>query len=225
MKAPVRFLCTVFTFMIAGFAEAQHAPAPHGKSSPPVTVEPLFGHNRLAFQMVVKKPFAPESKLSFFAVGSYAVSYSNDLNENEMVMPVQISYQFGKGFGLMGGAVVQSKAGFSPIAGPQHTFANKTWLSVTVVSFFLNAADPGAEVFGLYEYKPALSPKWNLYSRIQGLYIQGFQNEEHKRSYLHLRLGLKHKAAAFGLGANLDQYGPTREFKPNYGIFLRWDLI
>lgn len=228
MKAPIH--CCLFALLLVCLLpaqmKAQVAPgAPKGKPSPPVTVEPLFGNNRLAFQMVVKKPFAPDSKFSFFSVASYAASYVNDKDENEMVMPVQISYSFGKGFGLMGGATIQSKAGFSPIAGPQHNFANKNWLAVTVVSFVLSAEDPGGQFFGLYEYRPAISPKWNLYTRVQGMYVHSFSDQVHERSYVHMRLGLKRKAAAFGLGANLDRYEPTREFKPNYGIFLRWDLI
>jgi len=32
-------------------------------------------------------------------------------------------------------------------------------------------------------------------------------------------------ALNFGLGANLDQYGPDKTYKPNYGIFVGWSFL
>jgi hypothetical protein len=191
--------------------------------APPLPAEIFLGNKRLSFQMVVKKQFTPESKFGYFSVATYAASYRNNLPENEMIMPVQFSYSVGKGIGIMAGTTINAKTGIAPVAGPQHTFAGKKLLAVSVVSFYLNKEN-NFQFFGLYEFKPAINRQWSVYSRVQLMYIHSLPYGTHERSYLHLRTGLKHKFLAFGMGANLDQYGTERMLKENYGIFFRWEF-
>jgi hypothetical protein len=77
-----------------------------------------------------------------------------------------------------------------------------------------------AEGFVMAEYKPEINENWKIYSRVQGLYAQNLNSGEHARSYLMLRLGLSYKDIRFGLGANWDAYGPEKQSKQNYGVFL-----
>lgn len=191
------------------------------KPKVPTPVEFMAGHERLFFQMVVKKEFAPESKFGFLSVATFTADYSNDLNEMDLVMPVLISYNFYKNFGLVAGTTINNKVGFAPLAGVQHEFANKEWVAVSIASFFLNSSR-SVELFGIYEYKPKINDSLGLYTRLQYMYIHGFAENLHARSFLQLRAGLKKEALSFGLGANLDQYGPEKVFKPNYGIFVGW---
>ena len=190
---------------------------------PPIPVEALFGNNQLYFQLVVKKKFTPTSQFNFFSVATYTANYENDLSENRIIIPAQISYTLGKGFGLMAGTDINSVVGFSPIVGPQHNFASRQFLAVTVVSFFLNA-DNDVKLFGLYEYKPPINEKWSLYNRVQFIYNHSLKEGSHNRSYLYLRSGVKKGPLIFGLGANLDQLGPRKIFKENYGLFVRWEF-
>lgn len=190
----------------------------------PIPVEFMAGNNRMFFQMVVKRKFSPESKFGFLSVTSLNLSYDNDMADNEMAGPLLVTYNIYKGFGLVGGATINSKFGYAPLLGTQHTFANREWLSVTVASLFLNSTK-SIELLGIYEYKPAITPKLNMYSRLQFLYVHNTRADLHARSFLLLRSGLKVKALNFGLGANLDQYGPMKIFKPNYGLFLGWDFL
>lgn len=187
----------------------------------PTPVEFMAGNNRLFFQMVVKKKFTPESKFGFLSVATFSSNYDNQMDDLDLVMPVLVNYNIYKGVGLVAGTNVNNVVGFSPVVGAQHTFANREWVAVTIASLFLNSTK-NAELFGIYEYKPKVSYKTNLYTRLQFMYVYGTQQNQHARSFLQLRSGLKMNDLGFGLGANLDQYGPGKTFKPNYGLFVGW---
>lgn len=197
-----------------------HAQAPN---SIPIPVEVFFGHDRMGFQMVVKKQFTPESRFGFFSVATFAASYDNDFSDHELTIPAQLNYTLGKGFGIMMGMTLSSKAGLSPVTGLQHSFANRKILAVSTASIGLNK-DHNLQLFGLYEFKPPINEQWSVYTKLQLLYILGLESGTHERSYLNLRAGFKYNAFAFGLGSNLDQYGPMKVYRDNYGVFLHWEF-
>lgn len=206
----------VFLLMIVGPVMAQ-------KPEPPIPIEAFFGNEALYFQLVVKKKFSPESKLNFFTVATYTADYENNMEENSIVMPVQISYDLWKGFGVMAGTDINSISGFSAIIGPQFNYASKEWLIVNVASVFLNE-DNDFKLFGLYEYKPSFNENWGLYTRLQFVYNQSWKLGTNNQRYLYLRAGLKRKQFIFGLAANLEQSGPFKERGENYGVFVRWEF-
>lgn len=187
----------------------------------PTMVEVMPGHERLFYQMVVKKKFSPSSKVGFLSVSTFSSSYRNDLNDLELVMPVLINYNFYNDFSVVAGTTINNMVGFSPVAGLQHSFANREWVAVSIASFFLNSTR-NMELFGIYEYKPQINETFTLYTRLQYMYIHSFAANHHARSFLQLRTGLKKAAFNFGLGANLDQYGPEKLFRSNYGVFVGW---
>lgn len=189
---------------------------------PPLPVELMFGHQGVYFQLVIKKKFAPESKLGFFSVATFTASY-DEPSEASITLPVNINYSLGKGFALQAGASVNSVAGFSPMVGPQHNYASRKFLAVTVASYLINEGHD-VSIFGLYEYRPTINDKWSHYSRIQFVYNHSLSEKSHNRSYLYLRYGVKKKSMAFGLGANLDRYGPYKSFHDNYGVFVKWEF-
>ncbi|MFD2200779.1 hypothetical protein [Shivajiella indica] len=187
----------------------------------PTPVEFMAGHERLYFQMVVKKKFSPESKFGFLSVSALSASYDNEMDELDIAVPILFNYNFYKDFSFVSGLSVNNAVGISPVVGAQHSYSNKEWVAVSILNYFLNGTNK-VEFFGIYEYKPQLGPKLNLYTRLQLLYIYGLNADQHTRSYLQLRVGLKQNALSYGIGANLDQYGPEKQFKPNYGIFVGW---
>lgn len=211
-------LAITLFFSLAGHLslKAQH-------HDPPIPVEVLFGNNQLNYQTTVKKLFAPESRFGFFSLATYTADYKNDLSENSLLIEGQLSYTIKSGFGVMAGTIINSVTGFSPIVGPQHTYASRQVLAVTIASLFINENN-NFNIFGLYEYKPPIGKKWTLYNRLQFLYNHSLKYDIHNRSYLFLRTGLKKDAFVFGLGANLDQFGPQKEFEDNYGVFIRWEF-
>lgn len=216
---PYHFLFLLIALSQLGFTQSIRAQDASQKA--PIPVEFLIGNNRMFFQMVVKRNFSSESKFGFLSVSSITANYDNEMENLDMAGPVLITYNFYKKFSLVGGATISNRVGYSPLLGAQHSYSNKEWVSVTIASVFLNSTK-NIELFGLYEYKPSISPKLNLYNRIQFLYIHNTSENIHARSFLQLRSGMKMNALNFGIGANLDQYGPEKTFKPNYGVFVGW---
>lgn len=190
---------------------------------PPIPVEVFIGNNGLYYQTNAKKQFSPSSRFGFFSLATYTADYKNELSRNRMLIEAQLSYTIIGGFGVMTGTDMNSVTGFSAIVGPQHTFASRNVLAVTIASFFLNEKRD-FKLFGLYEYKPSIGRGWSLYNRVQFIYNHNMKEGIHNRSYLYLRSGLKKDALVFGLGANLDQFGPKKIFEDNYGVFVRWEF-
>lgn len=193
------------------------------KPEPPVPVEFFFGNEKLNFQLVLKKKLDGKGRFNFFTVASYTSSYEHPEEDFRIVMPVQLSYELGKGFGIMAGTDINSYTGLSPVVGPQFNYASPTFLAVTVASVFLNE-DRDFKIFGLYEYKPPINDNWSIYTRLQFIYNHSWELGSHNRSYLYLRGGLKKGPLIFGAGANLDQFGPDKYFEENYGVFIRWEF-
>ena len=161
--------------------------------------------------------------MGIFTIATYSADYA-DLSDVNITMPMHLFYKVWKGFSVTGGSSVNSVIGFSPYAGLQHNYVSRKFLAVTVPSLSLDG-ESDFKIFGLYEYKPPLNEIWSFYSRLQFIYNTSLKEESHNRSYLYLRAGVKWKSLAFGLGANLDRYGPHKEFQDNYGLFIRYDLF
>lgn len=221
---PLPKLCCAFVgilgFLFSLFASAQTT---HVPVSPPVPIELMLGNNRLFFQSLISKPFAPGSRFGLFTIAVFQAGYNNDPNETELAIPVQASYRFWKGFGAFAGMAMNNKSGMHPVVGPQFVSAKPTYL-IVVNGRYLLTADHNYEVFALVEYKPKLNARWSLYSRAQGLYSYNSDSEFHDRSFFYLRLGLQRNAFSFGPGANLDVYGPDKTLKENYGVYFRWEF-
>lgn len=215
MKIPT-IVVLLFPFFISSYLLAQ-------EPEPPIPVEVFFGNEALYFQMVVKKKFTPQSRFNFFTVATYTADYENEQRENSLVIPVQVSYDIGNGFGIMAGTDINSISGFSAIIGPQFNYASKNWLIVNVASIFLNE-DSDFKLFGLYEYKPAINESLGFYSRLQYVINRSWKIGTNNQKYLYLRAGIKKGHLIYGLAANLEQSGPFKEFGENYGLFVRWEF-
>lgn len=192
------------------------------QSAAPIPIEMLFGNNSTNFQLTFKRPFIPGGKLTFFSLASF-VADNEDKTKNSFTIPLQAIYSISKEFGIYTGAENSSATGLQSFAGLNHLHFNPTWLSLTQVSLYLNDSSD-FKFFGIYEYKPKLSEKLRLYSRIQLLYKHNTKANVHQRSFIQFRLGVKQNRIAYGMGANLDQFGPQKTFKQNAGVFLRWDF-
>ncbi|MDX5339732.1 MAG: hypothetical protein LPK25_11935 [Cyclobacteriaceae bacterium] len=195
------------------------------QQSPPTPVEVMFGQERLDFQLVFKRNFAPESKFNILTIAVFNQNYDNETRMgNSMVIPFQVNYSIGKkGFALAAGGEANSVAGFSKMVGLAHSFANRKFLAITILSYLLNEGQD-LKLFGLYEFKPSLNETWSLYNRVQFVYNHNLTEDHHNRSFLYLRAGFKKGPFGFGFGANWDQYGPTKISKNNFGVFTRWEF-
>lgn len=222
IKISTRKVCILL--LLSMLVQVIPAAAQQDVTKVPTPVEFMPGHERVFFQMVVKKKFSPQSKFGFLSVSTFSTSYSNKAEDLDLAIPVLFNYNIYRNFGIVAGTTINNKVGISPLTGIQHSFANKEWVAVSIASFFLNSSK-NLELFGIYEYKPQLNPKVQLYTRFQYMYIHSIANNLHARSFMQLRAGLKLGSINYGLGANLDQYGPEKEFKPNYGVFVGWSFL
>jgi len=173
--------------------------------------------------MVLNKSFSQKSKFGFLSVSTFAVDYKNDKAENDYMTPAFLSYKLGGGFGLTSGVAVNSNWGFRPFTGLQYVFANRKILALIVPGFYLKESH-NFETLALIEFKPKFNNEWALYSRLQVLVSQNMEYDNHDRSYVYGRLGVSYKSVGFGLGTNLDWYGPAKISKENYGIFVRYEF-
>lgn len=193
------------------------------KPVPPIPFEFFVGHNALFVQNVVKRTFTQESRFSLFNLATYKHAFQQNNVDNDLVIVSQFNYELFKGFGLMAGAEMNSAVGFSPIVGMEHSFASRKWLAVTILSYFTNGKND-TSLFGLYEFKPSLKENMALYSRAQLMLNRSLSTGMHNRSFVQLRLGLQQKQLRYGLAANLDRYGPLKEYKDNFGLFTAWEF-
>jgi hypothetical protein len=127
------------------------------------------------------------------------------------------------GFGISAGLSVNKVAGLAPTIGIQYNFANPKWLFVLTPNYIFSD-DKNISVLSLIEYKPQLTNRIKLYSRVQGLYNQNIKASVHERSYLQFRFGLDYNGYQCGFAGNWDYYGADKDFKENYGMFIRTNL-
>ena len=219
MNFKLPFLC-FFAFFLSKTTVCW-AQAPN----PPTPIEFMFGHERMDFQLVFKRNFTPQSKFSVLAIAVFSENYAKGKRLGDsVVIPFQVNYALGKsGLSLVAGAEANSVTGLGTTLGLSHNKASKEILAISVLSYQLSSAQ-NLKFFGLYEYKPALTEKLSLYSRLQLTYNQGMAEGFHNRSFLYLRAGLKKGPLGFGLGANFDAYGPSKVARENYGVFTRWEF-
>ena len=203
-------------------AEALPPPAPH--AGPPLPVEVMAGNQQLILQTVVNKKFAPDSRFAFFNLTTFGADYHNAPAKNNYLTSAALKFELLPHFSVFGGLNMNSTVGFRPTAGLDYVLTSPTWLVVAEQSIDLTETH-NLQSLALVEYKPKLTDRLALYSRVQGLYNYNTEEAAHDLSYLYLRLGLSYKTAGFGLAANLSRFGPFEVLKENYGVFLRKEFF
>ena len=189
----------------------------------PILAEVMFGNNRTNFLMFLNRPVDAKGRFHFFNVTVGAADYQNTPSETEIVLNNSIAYALGKGFSAASGLQWHYKLGFVPTLGFQFLKASPDYL---IVVFPTLNFKPGYafETVALAEYKPKLSDKLRLYTRLQGLLVRDIEVGTHARSGTSLRAGLTFDKFTVGLGSNFDAYGPMKFEKSNHGLFFQMRL-
>ena len=190
---------------------------------PPIPLEIFIGNEGVFSQLVLNRDFSPNSKFSLFSLATYTSAYDKEDGKDDLAIINQITYDLGKGFGVMGGVNVNSAVGLTPVIGPKHVYVSRKFLAISIFSYSVDGKHD-MSLFGLYEFTPPIHEKIFLYTRLQVLFNHSIGERQHNRSFMYLRLGLKRSKLNFGFGANLDQYGPDKDFIDNYGAFVGWDF-
>lgn len=191
--------------------------------NPPINTELLFSNRGMAFQMIIDKKFNSIPKLGFFSVTSL-VGEGNTDKINDYMTHSSLTYEIFKGLKLAGGFHITPVKGMRPIVGLIYTKLNKIWLFVANSRIdFSN--ETNVEGLILVEYKPEINKNWRFYSRLQALYEYNIIIEKQTRSYLIARAGLSYNEFTFGLGTNIDYYGPTKFNENSVGGFINFLLF
>lgn len=100
-----------------------------------------------------------------------------------------------------------------------YTYASPVWTVVLFPHVDLSSK-PDVEMFGIAEYKPAITATLNFYSRIHGMYVYNPNTELHQKSGLALRAGINYREFTLGAGFSSDWYGPGKKNLNNLGMFV-----
>jgi hypothetical protein len=194
------------------------------RPAPPIPIEVFVGTQGLNFQMIVSKHFSPESRIGFFNVTSFVGTYSNEQKRNQYLAQAFLTADIWDALSFNAGMSMNYFSGFRPSAGLQYVKGGREYLLVVLPRFDLSESF-NFETFGLFEYKPQLSAEWSLYSRLQALYNHNTREGFHDRSYVYARIGASFHNVQFGIGANVDFYGPQRINENSIGVFFRTELF
>jgi hypothetical protein len=189
----------------------------------PLPVEVMAGNNRANLLIIINRPIDAAGKFNFFNVTVGAADYKNTPSETEIVLNNSITYAVGKGFAAASGLQWHYKLGFVPTVGIQFLKASPDYLIVIFPTYNFKPG-PAIETVALAEFKPKLSDKLRLYTRLQGLFVRDIEHGVHARSGTSLRAGLTFDKFTVGLGSNFDAYGPLKFEKSNHGLFFQMRL-
>lgn len=191
------------------------------KPQPPIPVEVLFGNERVNFSLGVNKSIAGNFRyINSLSVASY---YDFRPKTTEMVTVNSLVYQFHKNIGVSTGMQFHFVKGFIPNVGIHFSHSNPTWL-LALTPYYNFRPWANLETVAVMEFKPALSDKMRLFTRLQGFYGYNLEKNERERGMIYFRLGLSLKNYTAGFGGNLDYYTPDRSEIQNYGGFLRVNI-
>lgn len=191
--------------------------------NPPVNMEAVMGTNGMAYQLMVNKKLKSAPKFGFFSITSVLSDWKKGPYDGIMTQGL-LTYRVLKGLDVVGGFHYANVTGARPSVGVIYSSVFKDFLLVANPRIDLHD-DAITETMVFLEYKPDLSAKWKLYSRVQGLYGFSVDSKDHARSYVVGRLGVSTKEFNFGAAANFDWFGPFKGNQNNFGVFVSTALF
>jgi hypothetical protein len=203
-------LILIVAFLLSREANAQKLP-----------LEILGGHKAVNTQFFANKKFSDKSKFGF----SFVVNFNMPYNKQNVVykyhiVQANVFYMLSKHISVFAGGFTNPKD-YGGSLGLQARFPFKNGM------FFISNRNSvltnySSEFLVITEYRPKISEKLNLYSRLQVMSETDFA--EAKRNFQMVRLGLGYQQFQFGLGATFDQFGNRPIKEDNFGLFVRAEL-
>lgn len=171
-------------------------------SSYTINVDRTLSINTLAFF----QKFKDEENQGFDEIGVQPTLFWN-INENIAIGP---SFYY------------NSFAGYSERLSAKFTLKNSRVLFVIIPTVaHSEQTDAGyAEAFVQFQFNKSLSDKVSLW--LNGQFITIWDEfKSHSRSYQQLRFGVSLNEHQFGIGLEVDQYGPKPIEKSSFGVYYR----
>lgn len=198
-------------------ANAQNVPAS------PIPFEMMQGNEKFYSLLIVNRPLEEGEQLSFFNITTFSATHENEVARNEFFSSSMLSLPIYRNIKAASGINLNSVAGLHYFVGFQFSEVRGPWLIVLIPGIYFREGS-SLETLALVEFRPPITQRFRLYSRIHSLYNAETVNLLHNRSYTYLRLGLNVARTSFGLGFNSDWYGPSKIYGENCGIFLRMEI-
>ena len=190
----------------------------------PIAIEAFTTDKAVNFQMITDKKFTGQNKFGFFGVANLLNRYDNDRQKNEFMVLSMASFQIFRRISIATGMWVNNTMGVRPTAALNYTQAGSKFLLVYVSRIDLTESHNLENVL-ICEFYPKISKSWGLYNRLQAMYNYSLGGQAHDRSYIYLRAGASYRNFRFGLGSNIDYYGPDRLENLSAGLFLGTQLF
>ncbi len=189
-------------------------------TSQSIPIESMVGNERYFYQHSFFKELKTDSRFGFFHTSSMHIVYEEQ-GKNEMMSQSYLTYKITSFMKIAVGTFYATKPGFKISGALQFTFRERNLLFVMVprVDLWKNSA---YEIMSLLEYRPPISERISLYSRVQ--IMSNYGPIHHNRSYQNFRVGLGVQNLQFGLALNVDEYGREMRTHHNKGIFIRYEL-
>ena len=207
MKTTGAALVTVSILSGARIANAQGRVA-----TPPVPVELTAASDYASVDLVMSKPFAPDSRWGVFHQHTLVASYRRDVAD-DLATQSQLTFAVARRLRLTAGGFYATGPGFSPTAGVQLVAFGRSWFAS--VSPRVNIErEESYSVFTFLEWR-----RGRLYTNLQSL--NSFDPNQHIKSYQWARLGVDVRGTQLGVAVNFDELGPHPDVRTSAGVFAR----
>jgi hypothetical protein len=192
----------------------------------PFTAEAMAGNDYLFYQHLVVKKFSAQSRFGLMHIANVITRYQPDPAKggkpHELMNQAYLTTSISKSLTLLTGLFYNNVTGTRAAIGLQYARPVKHGLFVVVPRADIQHHG-SAEIMSMLEYKPQISRKIKLYTRLQVMSNYGAYH--HNRSYQRLRLGISLREWQLGLAMNLDEYGRAPETRVNAGFFIRKEFF
>lgn len=188
--------------------------------SQPIPVEVIYSNKDYRYQQFFFKELKASSHFCFFHTSSL-YSFHDKERTTEMMSQSYVTYKLGKSLTALVGSFYASIPGFKASMSLQYRLAHRDLVVLLAPRIDLQE-NPSYELLTLAEYRPAISKRLKIYSRLQML--SNYTHTIHNRSYQNLRVGVGSRKTQGGFALNYDQYGSEKNTVLSMGIFLRHEL-
>ncbi len=183
----------------------------------------LAGHQAVEYNFLWVKNIGEKGRVTLFNFTSFNVNYENKDYNSSLIYQTAI-YNLTKNWGIAAGGMYTGGEFVPQLAlSYQHQTGSLYFNVFPGALYSPSARQVNYSIFGLLFFTPKLNATWKLFNQLT---IEPmFSARAHVYSYQQVRTGLDYRGwVQFGLGVNLEQFGPEFLFRHNVGIFIRREL-
>ncbi|MER3373790.1 MAG: hypothetical protein RIM83_04050 [Allomuricauda sp.] len=206
------------SLLILGFAENSYAQF--------TQVELFSGFDKTDFTLYSSYPINPKNTLSI-ATLAFFQKFNKKANEDFDEVGVQPTFFWNINNNISVGSSLyyNSIAGYSGRLSAKFTLKRSRLLLVAIptVGRYQQTKNIYAETYAQIQFNTPISDKISIWLNGQFLTVWD-EFRKHSRSFQQLRVGVSFNGHQFGLGVDLDQYGPNPIERTSFGVYYRKTL-